>query len=127
MSLAEVVYVFAISFQLSGAVLLIFQFWGIRIKKGIEENKRNETHVENETLFIGKTQPTPFEYTKNIWLNRFAFILIAIGYLLGVFGSIENYSKWFILLYIALLSTFIVSLFYFISKKLGKSMENNNE
>lgn len=123
MSVSEIIYIIAVSFQVSGALLLIVQFWCIKIKKGIEENKKKETHVEGETLVLGKTQPTSFEYTNNVWLNRFAFVLIALGYLLGVFGNIEMSNRFFILFWIILSSSFLVALFVSISKKLGKSME----
>lgn len=123
MSLSEIIYIIAISFQVSGALLLVVQFWCISIKKGIEENKKKETHLEGNTIVMGRTQPTPFEYTKNVWLNRFAFVLIAMGYLLGVFGSIEISNRFTILFWIVLSSSILVALFAFISNILGKAKE----
>lgn len=127
MNCNEILYIIAISTQLSGAILLIVQFWSIRIRKGIEENKKKETHVEDGNLILAKTQPTPFEYTNNVWHNRFAFILIALGYLVGIFGSIENTSKIKIMIWVIISSVILVTFLVLIAKKLAKKTEHKYE
>lgn len=119
----EWIYVFSVALQLSGAVLLLIKYSFVSIEKGILENKKKEPHVEGQTLIMGSTQPTASEYAENVWLNRIAFALIALGYLLGVFGA--NTGKKIVLCaWILILSMVLTTLFAIIAKKKSAKQAN---
>ena len=109
------IYIVAIAFQLAGAELLIMNYWGkpINILKKQELDK--ETHPEEETLVIEcRTEP---EIVSNIRLNRAAFIMIAIGYLVGVFGDVQDSCKWFVVACVIVLSVLLA----FVGNKMAES------
>ena len=108
MTVISWLYIISVSFQLSGAVLLLIKHTFVSINKRVIENKLREPHVENETLIIEDTQPSPSETAENIWLNRISFALIALGYLIGVWGVIDNSQRLEAFIWIILLSTVIV-------------------
>ena len=62
----------------------------------ISVSLEKETHVDGEILFLGSKSEN--EIMKNIWLNRFAFLMIAIGYVVGIFGDLQNCNKGIVLL-----------------------------
>ena len=119
----EWIYVFSVALQLSGAVLLLIKYSFVSIEKGILENKKKETHVEGHTLIMGSTQPTASEYAENVWLNRIAFALIALGYLLGVFG-VNTGKKIVLCAWILILSMVLTTLFAIIAKKKSSKQAN---
>ena len=121
MNMFRLFYIISISFQLSGAVLLLLKYSFVNIDKGIEENKRKESHAEGEAFVPGNTQPTSSEFAENVWLNRIAFALIAIGYLTSVWGRIDNCQRAMSFIWIILLSAGITTVSYWVSKHLGSN------
>ena len=119
----ECIYVFSVSLQLSGALLLLIKYSFVNIEKGILEAKKKENHVENGKLILGNTQPTPSEYAENVWLNRIAFALIALGYLLGVFG-VNTGNRFVLFAWILVLSVVITSFFAVTAKRKGMEQAN---
>lgn len=112
LSIFNVIYIFSISFQIAGALLLLlylvstkrenvirrFVGKGLLTRKGdmVEYNQdayKNEYHIA--------------------YLNKLSFLLIAVGYLISIFGCIESVNKLLVLAGI-LLST---SLIMFLSVK----------
>lgn len=114
---------FSVALQLSGAVLMLIKYSFVNIEKGILEAKKKENHVEDGTLILGNTQPTPSEYAENVWLNRIAFALIALGYLLGVFG-VNTGNRLVLFAWILVLSVVITSFFAVTAKKTGTKQAN---
>lgn len=119
LSSSEWVYIIAITFQLTGAILLLIKYSFVNIEKGIQDNRNKETRIENDFLYLGSTQPTAAEYKENVWLNRIAFAYIAIGYLINVWGAIECGNKIKIFSTIVILSVVFSLLSLFISRKLS--------
>ena len=119
----EWIYVFSVALQLSGAVLMLIKYSFVNIEKGILEAKKKENHVEDGTLILGNTQPTPSEYAENVWLNRIAFALIALGYLLGVFG-VNTGNRLVLFAWILVLSVVITSFFAVTAKKTDTKQAN---
>ena len=117
-------FVISISCQLSGAVLLLLKYCFVNIDKGIEDNKMKENHAEEETFVPGNTQPTPSEFVENVWINRIAFALIAIGYLTSVWGGIDNSLRTIAFIWIIILSAGITIVAYWFSKKLGSNKKS---
>lgn len=97
-----VVYIIAISLQLAGAELLIMNYWSKPISKLRKEELDKETHVDGEALVLGGRSENEIE--QNIWLNRFAFLMIAIGYIVGIFGDLQNCCKWFVAFWVLVVS-----------------------
>ena len=114
----EWLYTLAVSFQLSGAILLLLKYTFVNIAEGVAEVKKKETHFEHGTLVMGQTQPTEAEYRENIWLNRIAFFSIATGYLLSVWGSINASLRIVIFAWIIIESIFLTTTSYYVSKRL---------
>lgn len=125
MKLYECLYIISVSLQLSGAILLLIKYCFLNIDKGIKKNKKKETHVENECIMMGRNQPTPVEFAENIWLNRFAFALIVAGYLLSVWGSVNNDHKPLAFICILLLSVVVTVIAFFVTKKLGSNKNSD--
>lgn len=118
MNVFMIIYIISVSCQLSGSVLLLLKYCFVNIQKEIAANKEKETNVKEETMLLAHTQPTPTEYKENVGLNRVAFALLAFGYLISVFGKIDDNQRWLALLFIIVLSggiTFI--LYYALTKK----------
>lgn len=111
-----VVYIVAIALQLAGAELLIMSYWGKPISVLKKQELQKQTHFEGEEcLFIGtKTEP---DIVENIWLNRFAFLMIAIGYVLGIFGDVQNSCKWLVAICVIVLSVMVAM----VANKVAKS------
>lgn len=109
-------YIFAISFQLAGALLLIVRYWFKSVDKQLQSLESRRTHLDlgGEVLNLGETQPSDSEMAEEIWINRLAFAYIAIGYLLGIWGEPRGASKCVI--------TFVVALFVLILVAIGKKI-----
>jgi len=119
MSIFEILYIISVSLQLSGSLLLLLYCFG-NVDKSIIENKRQETHVEEETLHLGRTQPTPSEFSKNVWLTRIAFIQLSAGYLTSIWSEIDDQKRLMTFILIFILTGVLLSLSLFISKKISK-------
>lgn len=117
--ICEWIYIISISFQLSGAVLLLIKYSFVNIEKGILEKQKKETHVEGENLIMGSTQPTDSEYAENVWSNRVAFAWIAAGYLLGVWGDIRCEKRIIAFFLVIVASAAITTLSVLITKRLN--------
>lgn len=128
-----VIYVIAISFQLSGALLLAFYSISAKRKNVIKrfagkclitrDNNTNEITYDREALKIT---------FRDAWLNKIAFTLIALGYLFGVFGEIGEKSKILISISIVMgtvlmmaISHFIVACIIKYSSKVNQELTND--
>ena len=100
-----IIYIVAIAFQVAGAELLIMNYWGKPISILKKQELDKETHVEGETLV--EECRTESDIVRNICLNRTAFIMIAIGYLVGIFGDVQDSCKWFVAICVFVLSVLL--------------------
>ena len=109
-------YLGAISFQLAGAVLLLVQY----CFKSIESQRKSiavkRTHLDGSVLYLGETQPNDCELVEEIGINRLAFLYIASGYFVSIFGDPLDINKLLIALIIAVIS----SVFVFAGHKIAK-------
>ena len=117
LTLTELLYVLAVSLQLSGALLLILRYWLQSVKDQVTESREKESRVEDSLLILGQTQPSVSELTENIWLNRFAFVCLFLGYLLGVWGEIMSSSKTLIFIWI-LCATLVITFVLFFGSRI---------
>jgi hypothetical protein len=95
----------------SGALILILFCWGNterRVLNTIFSANVSVQREDNNTVIISRDKL--IRAHKNVLLNRTAFILIAIGYLLSLFGSNEGVSAWMGLILVLLMSTILVAI-----------------
>ena len=122
------IYILSISFQLAGALLLVV--FAISTKrqatikrfagKGIiarDGNSKELSYNENE-----------FKETFRIgYVNKCAFMYIAIGYFGGVFGNIDGKNKIVIGLLVLLCTAFLMGIAYVIIEQILKKSKKVNQ
>lgn len=98
------IYILSISLQIAGAVCLIINYWGNVEKKVIliyYAGREIPKAQDNNKVLLKKDRLQ--SYAKYIYMNRFSFICIIIGYGINLFGNItDGSSKLYILLVISL-------------------------
>ena len=104
-----ITYVLSLAFQIAGAVLLIIKYWGRTRERIIDEyfpgsniigrDDENNAHLEKR-----KVQ----KCARIIYHNRMAFLFIAIGYGLSVFGETSGVCRWCLALYVALCTIILI-------------------
>ncbi len=102
------IYILSIALQLAGAILLIIKYWFGSDKRQLSEIQRKRMKVENTTLLLGENVPNDNEFLEELWLSRIAFIYIACGYLLGIWGDVLNANKWVIAGFIVVVTSILV-------------------
>lgn len=119
------IYILAISLQLAGAELLIVNYWRLPLKQLVEIELNKQPHVKDESTFCtGGENET--QISRNILLNRSAFIFIAIGYILGVFGDMQDYCRWFVVFWVLVISVMITLSTNYVVGKMIKLMLDKN-
>lgn len=111
LTLEVITYILSLALQVAGAILLIIKYWGRTQERIIEEyfpgsniiKRDDENNVHLEKKKVQKCAQT-------IYHNRMAFVFIAIGYGLSVFGATSGVCPWCLALYIALCTIVIVIL-----------------
>ena len=93
-------YLGAISFQLAGAVLLLVQYCFKSIESQLKSIAVKRTHLDGSVLYLGETKPNDCELVEEIWSNRLAFLYIALGYFVSIFGDPLDINKLLIALII---------------------------
>lgn len=107
-------FVIAIALQTAGALLLIVNIWGktrtriidMYFSRGVFANKKNRNFVRLNGDRVRRC-------VLNLYLNRVAFIYIALGYFLGIFGEPKAWGKDALAAVIAALSVLLVLAGYF--------------
>lgn len=109
-------YIFALAFQIAGAILLIIKYWGKTKQRiidvyfpgsGIANNDGND----NAVLDLNRTRICAVE----IYNNRMAFIYITLGYILSIFGE-KQLDSFITLIAVLLASTILIVLEKLIAK-----------
>lgn len=103
----SLLFVFSVSMQAAGALVLMISFWNNINHEKLKviyssvliayRNSDNNVIIPSMELY---------KATRHIWMNRIAFVYLAMGYILGVFGS--NGGHW--LYVIVLLLAFMILL-----------------
>ena len=127
-------YVVAISLQVSGALQLLLSFVSTKrdnvirnfIGKGIISRDSN-------TKIIDYDKKAYKQVFKSAYLNKFSFIYIFWGYLLGIWGTIEKESKSKATIFIILttililtISNLLITLYVKKSKKVNREITNED-
>lgn len=111
MNNCQVVFLISLALQVSGALILILFCWGNTERRVLNTifSATSSVHREDDnTVIISRGKL--IRAHKNVLLNRTAFILIAIGYLLSLFGSNEGIIAWIGLIIVLLMSTILVAI-----------------
>ena len=106
-----IAYVLSLSFQVAGAVLLIIKYFGKTKERIIEEyfpgsNIAERDENDNSTLEKEKVRFC----VRNIYDNRMAFLFIAVGYILSIFGEVNGECKLCILMFVIACTVAIILL-----------------
>ena len=109
MNCGNYLYLLSLALQVSGALILIIFCWGNterRILNTIYPANSNICREEDNTVIISRDKL--IRAHKNVLLNRTAFILIGLGYLLSLFGVNEGICSWKGLVIVVIVSVAIV-------------------
>ena len=115
-----IVYGLTIALQLSGALLLMCNYWGNVEKATLKEyfpgrniaerNEKNEVCLERDKLI---------KCASKIYLTRISFTYIVLGYLINLFGT-NNVEPCVMLFYIIGVTVGLCALAFFVSCLLAK-------
>lgn len=111
MNYFQLIYLLSLSLQVSGALILIVFCWGNterRVLNTIFSANANVHREDDDTVIISREKL--IRAHKNVLLNRTAFILIAIGYLLSLFGTNEAVGTWTGLMIVLVASVILVGI-----------------
>lgn len=114
MNCMQLVFLISVALQVSGALILILFCWGNterRILNTIYPANSNICREEDNTVIISREKL--IRAYKNVLLNRTAFILIGLGYLLSLFGSNDGMCAWKGLVIVVIASVVIVGVSVF--------------
>lgn len=106
------IYILAIALQVAGAICLLINYWG-NVKKKVVLTYYAGGEIpkaqDNDMVLLKRERLQ--SCAKDIYMNRFAFICIAIGYGAGLYGEITEYTnKLNALLAIVLFCILIISM-----------------
>lgn len=105
--------VLSIAFQLSGAVLLTIRFWGKRKNEILQQYFNSSESIcrdDGEEVVLRKEKLQ--KIFKEIYLTRFSFIYIVLGYVLNVFDILI--SRCCAILIILLITLLLILLAHFV-------------
>ncbi len=129
-----IIYIIAISLQISGAVQLSLSFVSTK-RDNVIRNFIGKSIIsrDNNTKTVYYDKKAYKQVFKSAYLNKFSFIYIFLGYLLGIWGTIEKESKHkaaiFIILTTILILTItnlLISLYVKNSKEVNREITNED-
>ena len=88
--LLSFIYIMAVSFQVSGALLLLFYNISTKRENIIKNFSNNKWFIERCGTKITYNKNGLKEIFKIAYINKISFFYIIIGYIIGVFGKIEE-------------------------------------
>ena len=109
MDCLQIIYLLALSLQVTGALILIIFCCGNTercVLNAIYPANTEMHREENNTVIIRKEKLYKAHY--QVLLNRNAFIFIGAGCLLSLFGSNDGINPWLGLIVVALVSALFV-------------------
>ena len=129
-----IIYILAISLQVSGALLLILFSASTKrdeiIRRFVGKELMSRDGDDGELTYDEQAYREEF---KVAFLNKISFVYIASGYLFGVWGEIENASKLLSTFFIAIVTMTIMSISIFgitfyikKSKNVGRKITNDD-
>lgn len=112
-------YIISVAFQLSGAVILLIGTFGKSSDHIVNEVLRRVTFlkISTESSVINGA-------TESVYLSRTAFVYLAAGYALNVFGRQGIGNSWVILMSVLLVSSGLVAVPCLAVKRQAGQMED---
>ena len=105
----ECLYVISISLQMAGALLLMVNSLSTKREDAIKKFFNHTiTELDGNTNEVKYNEEEFKDTFKQIYLTIFSFIYICFGYILGIFGNIENANKLCVLVKIILLTVCLI-------------------
>ena len=88
------IYILSISLQVTGAICLIMNYWGnVEDKVTLSYYAGGEIPKAQDNNKVRLKKDKLQSCVKDIYMNRFSFICIIIGYGVGIFGNITDGSN----------------------------------
>lgn len=88
------VYILSISLQVAGAICLIMNYWGnVKEKVILSYYVGGEIPKAQDNNMVLLKKEKLQSCAKDIYMNRFSFMCIIIGYGIGLFGNITDSSN----------------------------------
>lgn len=110
LSASNVLYILAISLQLAGALILICHYMRNTEKQIKDSYFCQDAIVETENGKVKLRKEKVRIKAAEIYINRFAFGYIAIGYFFGIFGDIEDRNRGLIVFLIAIMTILLMAI-----------------
>lgn len=103
------IYILSISLQVAGAICLIMNYWGnVKEKVILTYYAGGEIPKAQDNDMVLLKKERLQSCAKDIYMNRFSFIYIIIGYGIGLFGNItDNSNRLYVLLMIGIFCTIL--------------------
>lgn len=109
LNINTMIYIFSLSFQLAGAILLIIKYFGKTKNRIIEEYFPGSNIIERDEKNICRMERDKVrESVRKVYDNRMSFIFIAVGYILSIFENKSYLSKVYIALFVILGALIII-------------------
>ena len=127
MGCEQLIYLLSLSLQVSGALILILFCWGKterRVLNTIYSATSTIHREEDNTVVISKEKL--YKSHKEVLLNRNAFIFIAVGYLLSLFGTSEGICHWIGFVIVLIVSVLLVGVGVLLAHTIAKISNRND-
>ncbi|WP_329380448.1 hypothetical protein [Anaerofustis butyriciformans] len=127
----SIFYYFSISLQIAGSLILLISNFSTNRKKIIKDiyNTNKIINADGNTKEIDDLTGVLKDRFKQVYLNRFAFGYLAIGYILEfIFMQNNSYNKIFAIITITLITVSFLGLSYSVTYKylLNKDIVTQN-
>lgn len=121
----EILYILALSFQLTAGVLLLLGNMAISKKRLVSKYCTQHRAIRVYPNGDLKDYDEFIEVAKNNWMNQIAFLLLFLGYLLSIFGEATN-NRWHAFIWVLLLTLCMLLLFNWMTSFIAKKYGNIN-
>jgi len=121
MNCLQLMYLVSLSFQVTGALILIIYCWGNTercVLNAIYPANTEMHREENDTVIIKKEKL--YKAHKVVLLNRNAFIFIGLGCALSLFGLNEGINPWIGLMIVVIVSCILLKVVDFAAHLIAK-------
>lgn len=121
MNSVQFLYLMSLSLQLSGALILIVFYWRRTEYKVLNRIFPVNTSIhrdDDNTVIISKEKL--YRAYKEVLQNRIAFILIAAGYLLCLFGNADGICAWLGFIVVLVVSIMLLGIGNYVSHIISK-------
>lgn len=122
------IYILSISLQVAGAICLLMNYWGnVKQKVILTYYAGGEIPKAQDNDMVLLKKEKLQSSAEDIYMNRFSFLYIIIGYGIGLFGGItDNSNKVYMLLVIGLFCIFFTCAGRGLSSLISKKVYRND-